>query len=416
MKHIITILTALLFVVNVSCQQQDANLNENKTIQLDEKSAQLIEADNAFGLEIFQKIREESDKENIMISPLSISVALAMAYNGADGATKTEMENALKLNGLTPEQINSSYKMLIAALQSLDEDVVFELANAIFYAEGFEVKSPFIKTNQDYYDAKVESIDFSSPSSVKHINDWVAEKTHDKIDKIVESLSPDDRMVLLNAIYFNGIWSVKFDEDGTKMHNFNRMDGVNIEVPMMNKEDKLDYTTNSLFSAIKLPYGTGQYNMVVLLPGSDKNSADIIDELSADNWNEWMESFETEEHVVVTMPRFKFAFELQLNNVLKKMGMQKAFVSSQSDFTKITDDKKLYISSVVHKSFIDVNENGTEAAAVTSVTFSTTSIGPGDQIPKIYFTVNKPFVFAITEKDTGAILFVGEVQNPEYEE
>ncbi len=416
MKFIITIFIAFLFVANVSCQQQETNPDDNKIIQLDEKSAQLIESDNAFGLEIFRKIREESAKENIMISPLSISVALAMAYNGAGSDTKTEMENALKLNGLTPEQINNSYKMLIAALQSLDEDVVFELANAIFYAKQFDVKSPFLNTNKNYYDAKVESLDFSSPSSVKHINDWVAEKTHDKIVKIVESLSPDDRMVLLNAIYFNGIWSVKFDEDGIKMHNFNKKGGANIEVPMMNKEDKLEYTTNSLFSAIKLPYGTGQYNMVVLLPGSDKNSADIIDDLSADNWNEWMKSFEIEEHVVVTMPRFKFAFELQLNNVLKKMGMQKAFVSSQSDFTEITDDKKLYISSVVHKSFIDVNENGTEAAAVTSVTFSTTSIGSGDQIKKIYFTADRPFVFAITEKDTDAILFIGEVQNPEYKE
>ncbi len=416
MKALFTFISLFIFIAISSCQQDNINQDENKLIQLDEKSAQLVEADNAFGLEIFQEIREESDKENIMISPLSISVALAMAYNGADGDTKTEMENTLKLNGLTPEQINSSYKMLIAALQSLDEDVVFELANAIFYANGFEVKSPFISTNQDYYDAKVESLDFSSPSSVFHINDWVAEKTHDKIEKIVESLSPDDRMVLLNAIYFNGIWSVKFDENGTKMRNFNKIDGTSHEVPMMNKEDKLEYSSNSLFEAVKLPYGSGQYNMVVLLPGSDKNSADIIDELSADNWNEWMKSFETEEHVVVTMPRFKFAFELQLNNALKKMGMQKAFVSSQSDFTKITDDKKLYISSVIHKSFIDVNENGTEAAAVTSVTFSTTSIGLGDQIQKIYFTVDKPFVFAITEKDTDAILFIGEVQNPEYEE
>ena len=416
MKALFTFISLFTFIAISSCQQDNINQDENKLIQLDEKSAQLVEADNAFGLEIFQEIREESEKENIMISPLSISVALAMAYNGADGDTKTEMENTLKLNGLTPEQINSSYKMLIAALQSLDEDVVFELANAIFYASGFEVKSQFLSTNQNYYDAKVESLDFSSPSAVKHINDWVEEKTHDKIEKIVESLSPDDRMVLLNAIYFNGIWSVKFDENGTKMRNFNKKDGTNHEVPMMNKEDKLEYTTNSLFSAIKLPYGNGQYNMVVFLPESEKSSADIIDELSADNWNEWMKNFETEEHVVVTMPRFKFAFELQLNNVLKKMGMQKAFVSSQSDFSKITDDKRLYISSVIHKSFIDVNENGTEAAAVTSVTFSTTSVGPGDQIQKIYFTVDKPFVFAITEKDTDAILFIGEVQNPEYEE
>lgn len=416
MKHIIAIISILFFGVNVSCQQDKDISDKNKTIDLDEKSAQLVEADNTFGLEIFQKIRNESDKENIMISPLSISVALAMAYNGADGDTKTEMENTLKLNGLTTEEINNSYKLLINALQSLDEEVVFELANAIFYTKDFAVKQAFINDNQNFYDAEVEAIDFSSPSAVPTINNWVAEKTHDKIEKIIENLSPYDRMVLLNAIYFNGIWSIEFDEDGTKMLNFTKQNGSTKEVPMMNKEDKLEYTTNSLFQAIKLPYGNGQYNMTVFLPANDKNSQDVIQELSADNWKAWNENFELKEHVVVTMPRFKFDFELQLNNVLKKMGMQKAFDSQLSDFTKISDDRNLFISSVVHKSFIDVNETGTEAAAVTSITFTTTSIGPGDQVQKIYFTVDQPFVFSITEKDTDAILFIGEVQNPEYEE
>lgn len=416
MKHIIAIISILFFGVNVSCQQDKDISDKNKTIDLDEKSAQLVEADNTFGLEIFQKIRNESDKENIMISPLSISVALAMAYNGADGDTKTEMENTLKLNGLTTEEINNSYKLLINALQSVDEEVVFELANAIFYTKDFAVKQAFINDNQNFYDAEVEAIDFSSPSAVPTINNWVAEKTHDKIEKIIENLSPYDRMVLLNAIYFNGIWSIEFDEDGTKMLNFTKQNGSTKEVPMMNKEDKLEYTTNSLFQAIKLPYGNGQYNMTVFLPANDKNSQDVIQELSADNWKAWNENFELKEHVVVTMPRFKFDFELQLNNVLKKMGMQKAFDSQLSDFTKISDDRNLFISSVVHKSFIDVNETGTEAAAVTSITFTTTSIGPGDQVQKIYFTVDQPFVFSITEKDTDAILFIGEVQNPEYEE
>jgi len=223
-------------------------------------------------------------------------------------------------------------------------------------------------------------------------------------------------MVLLNAIYFNGTWSVEFDDKGTKMLNFNKKDGSSRELAMMNKEDKLEYSSNSLFQAVKIPYGDGQYNMHVLLPENGKNSEDIIGALSAANWKTWNEEFEMHDHVVLTMPRFKFAFEMQINDVLKDLGMKKAFDSQQSDFSKISDDRDLYISSVIHKSFIDVNETGTEAAAVTSVTFTTTSIGPGDPVQKIYFTVDKPFVFAITEKDTEAILFVGEVQNPEYEQ
>jgi serine protease inhibitor len=271
MKTLFTIFTVLALCAFCSCQTDDSNTDENKTINLDEKSAQLIEADNTFGLELFQKIRKESKEENIMISPLSISVAFAMAYNGADKDTKTEMEKAMKLNGLTTEQINNSYKMLIKALQSLDEKVVFELANAIFYADGFTVKPDFLNINKTVYDAEVEKLNFNSQAAVDRINDWVSEKTNDKITKIIENLSPLDRMVLLNAIYFNGIWTNKFDEKGTHNLSFTKSNGTTIEVPMMQKEEKLDYTTNSLFSAVKMPYGNGQYNMVVMLPATGKN-------------------------------------------------------------------------------------------------------------------------------------------------
>lgn len=412
MKTLFTIFTVLAICAFSSCQTDDLKQDENKTINLDEKSAQLIEADNTFGLELFQKIREESEKDNIMISPLSISVAFAMAYNGADKDTRTEMEKAMKLNGLTTEQINNSYKMLIKALQSLDEKVVFELANAIFYADGFTVKPDFLNINKTVYDAEVEKLNFNSQAAVDRINDWVAGKTNDKITKIIENLSPLDRMVLLNAIYFNGIWTNKFDEKGTHNLTFTKSNGTTIEVPMMKKEEKLDYTTNSLFSAVKMPYGNGQYNMVVMLPATGKNSQNVIDALSFSNWKKWMTEFETKDPVVMTMPRFKFAFEIKLNDVLRKMGMNKAFQPNVADFSKIAEED-LYISSAVHKSFIDVNENGTEAAAVTSITFTTTSAG--NEPPKTIFYVDKPFVFAITEKDTDAILFIGEVNHPEYE-
>lgn len=414
MKTLFTFFALLILISAVSCQQENIENNEPKIIDLDQKSALLIESDNAFGLEIFQKIRKNSPEENIMISPLSISVALAMAYNGADSDTKTEMEKTLKLYGLTPEEINAAYKSLIAALQSVDEKVVFELANAIFYKEGFAVKPDFLNIIKNYYNAEVASLDFNSPSAVNTINGWVAAKTHDKILSIIDKLNAADRMVLLNAVYFNGIWTKEFNKEGTKMGNFVIKDGESIEIPLMNKEDKLEYLSNSLFEAVKLPYGKGQYNMIVMLPAQNKNSQNVIDELSAENLKKWEKDFKIEEHVVVTMPRFKFAFETSLNEVLKEMGMPKAF-SDQADFSKITGKKDLFISSVRHKSFIDVNENGTEAAAVTSITLGTTSAGPGDTVKKIYFTVDKPFIFAITEKDTGAILFMGEVQNPGYE-
>ncbi len=412
MKTIVTLLMIFAVCAFCSCQQEQIAGDTDKTIRMDEKSAQLIDADNTFGLEIFQKIRKTSDEENMMISPLSISVALAMAYNGAGADTKTEMETAMKLNGLSAEQINNSYKMLMDALQSLDEDVVFEIANAIFYADGFSVKSDFLNINKTVYDAEVEALDFGSSEAVDEINGWVAEKTHDKIEKIIEQLNPLDRMVLLNAVYFNGIWKNKFDEKGTHLLNFTKTNGTNMEVPMMNKEEKLDYTSNSLFSAVKMPYGNGQYNMVVMLPAGENSSQDVIDAFSATNWKSWMEGFESKDHVVVTMPRFKFAFETGLIKVLAQMGMGKAFQPDAADFSKISDED-LYISSAIHKSFIDVNENGTEAAAVTALTFSNTSVG--NEPPKIYSTVNKPFVFAITENDTNAILFMGEVNHPEYD-
>lgn len=412
MKAIFTFISLLLTIILGACQQENIN-NDTNLIKVDEKSAQLINANNEFGLDIFREVRSNSEDENIMISPLSISVALAMTYNGADGETKKEMEEALHVAGLTTDEINASYKMLIGALQSLDEDVVFELANAIYYADFFHVKSDFLNINSTNYDAEVVGLNFKSPTAIEVINNWVADKTHDKIMKIIEKLDDNDRMVLLNAVYFNGIWSKKFDEDGTKMRNFIKSDGTNIDIPMMNKEDALDYESNELFKAIRLPYGTGQYNMVVMLPIERKNSHDIIDQLSSENWENWNKTFKKEEHIVVTMPRFKFAFESELKSALKKMGMSQAFDPLASDLSGISDDADLYISSVLHKSYIDVNENGTEAAAVTAVIIGTTSIGVGEQ--KIYFTVDKPFVFAITEKDTGAILFIGEVQNPVYD-
>lgn len=378
-----------------------------------EKSAKLIEADNEFGMELFQKVIASDDTENVMVSPLSISLALAMTYNGANGETQTGMEKTLKLYGLTSDEINESYQSLVESLKSLDEKVLLEIANAIYYRNTFSVESDFISTNQSYYDAEVSALDFNSPDALNTINGWVATKTHDKITKILNEITPDNVMFLLNAIYFKGTWEKEFNSESTTDYPFTLENGETKDVAMMSRLDTLDYTSNDLFSAIRLPYGSGNYNMYVFLPTQDKTVQDVIDQLDPENWTSWMDNFQQTNSVEIMLPKFKFKYDIKLNDVLSDMGMGVAFTGN-ADFTGINKLGGLYIDFVKHKTFVDVNEEGTEAAAVTIVGIIYTSAGGGSET--IPFHVTKPFLFAITEKDTGAILFIGKVANPEYEE
>lgn len=412
MKTSLIAILILLFV-NVSCEKTNSGLEEIQN--LPEKSAQLINSDNAFGLDLFSRVVSQAEKNtNTTVSPLSVSLALAMTYNGAQGETKTEMEKAMKLSGLTPEQINNSHKALVEALRSGDSQVVLEIANAIYYHQGFTVLPDFISVNQNFYLAEVEALNFGNTNeALKTINGWVAQKTHDKIPTIIDKIDPLLRMVLLNAIYFNGIWKNKFGERDTHNYPFYFADGTKKDVATMKLETSLEYSSNDLFSAVNLPYGNGQFQMTVLLPNEGKTTKNVISELNMDNWPKWMESFKSENSVVVNMPRFKFSWELKLNEILQKMGMKQAFIGEVANFSGISGARDLFIGYVIHKTYIDVNENGTEAAAVTAVGMFTTSSGEPD--PRKYFTVNRPFLFAITEKTTGAILFIGEVTNPEYQ-
>jgi len=410
MKSSLSILLALFLLFAVSCNQDDITLP--KTITLDEKSTELIEAENEFGLELFQKIYAgEEAADNIMVSPLSVSLALAMTYNGANGETQKAMEETLKVYGLSPDEINESYASLVAALKSLDPKVILEIANAIYYREGFPVEQDFVSTNQNYYDAEVEALNFSSPQAVNIINDWVADKTHDKIDKILDNISGDHVMFLLNAIYFKGIWQSEFDEDYTEDLPFYLENGSTAQVPTMQKTESLPYYSNNVFRAVKLAYGAGNYNMFVFLPQEENSLEDIVDELSVDTWKSWMESFTDTVNIDLKLPRLKYKYEITLNEVLADMGMGVAF-GDGADFTGINKGGGLKIDYVKHKTFIEVNEKGTEAAAVTVVAIGYTSVGPQN----MQFNVNRPFLYAITEKDTDAILFMGTVKNPESEE
>ena len=407
MKTPLTLLITALIVLASGCNLNDPV--DTPGIEVSEKSAKLIDANNQFGFDLFQKVYAyEEEAENIMISPLSVALALAMTYNGAETTTKEAMEKTLRLQGLTKEEINLSYQTLVNGLKSVDPKVLLEIANAIYYRnQGFDVETSFVTANRTFYNAEVSALDFGSPAALDIINGWVYDKTRGLIPTIIQEISPSHVMFLLNAIYFKGTWTKEFNPKSTVKHPFTVLPGKTVEADYMHRTDTLDYARNELFSAIRLPYGKENYNMYVFLPEPDKKLEDLLTQLNKQNWENWMKLFKKTQTVDIMLPKFKFPYEIKLNDVLSDMGMGIAF-GPQADFAGINRGGGLNIDYVKHKSFIEVNEEGTEAAAVTIVVIDRTSVGPS----KTYFHVNKPFMFAITEKTTGAIMFMGTVKQP----
>ena len=401
------LITALFFSVS-ACNNDDPGNNHSTEITLTEKSADIVSADNKFGIELFQKINASLEvPKNIMISPLSVSLALAMVYNGTEGNTRKQMEEMLHKANLTPEDINQSYKDLVAGLVSHDPMVELSISNAIFYRNTFTIKNDFISTNQNYYNAEIEGLDFTkSDQTLNAVNGWVNQKTKGKIDKIIDQVNADDIMYLLNAIYFNGEWKYRFDSKETTDLSFTKEDQTVVQVPTMTIENTFNYFSNQTFQMLEIPYGSGKYSMLVFLPESGRNTNDVISMVTSENLNEWISKL-TEQKKKVYLPKFEFKFEDSLVDELSALGMTDAFDDAAANLSGISDAAQLVISEVMHKTYIKVDERGTEAAAVTGITFGTTSIGLDNS-----FRVDHPFVFAIREKDTNAILFVGKVMNP----
>lgn len=402
MKKILFWVPIVLAVILSGCDKEDTpSLNE-----LPAKTKQLTDADNEFGFELFKHVNSGlKEDENMAVSPLSVSLALAMTYNGAAGDTRISMEETMKLAGLTRDEINNLYRELTMALLSDDPKVKLEIANSIWYRDDFEILADFIERNEVYYDAMVKSLDFSDPGAKDIINDWVAAKTHDKIDTIIDQISSESFMFLINAIYFKGTWQYEFDEKETESRNFYLGDGNSIQVPTMKMEADLNMMKSDLFNAVELPYGKGNWVMYVLVPNGEYGVNDLIAGLDNASWKEYLTEFYEQKEVKLQLPKWKSEFEYSLKPALKDMGMGISFTDA-ADFSDILPGAPLRISEVKHKTFIEVNEEGTEAAAVTSVEIELTSIS-GD-----YFHVDKPFVYIISEKTTGAILFAGRVMNP----
>ncbi len=369
----------------------------------------LVNAGNAFGFELFREINKQDPGKSIFISSLSVSMSLGMTLNGAAGETLDSMLATLQFQGLTLSQADSSYRSLIRLITTLDPAVASDIANSIWYRQGFPVKQAFIDCSKTYFNAEVAALDFASPEAPGIINAWVGRSTNGRIPEIIDEIDPSMVMYLINAIYFKGVWTTQFDPRHTRSAPFYLADGSTKTCPMMSVEDKFQYAENDDFQAVDLPYGNGYFSMTIILPRPGQSIDALVAQFTQENWNGWLESLRKTD-LTVMLPRFRLEYELELTSVLKALGMGIAFDQGRADFSSLMDVppeilEKLYISEVKHKTFVEVNEEGTEASAATSTGMAGTSMGPEIRI-------DRPFLFFIRENHSGTILFAGKLLSP----
>jgi len=372
----------------------------------------LAESSNDFGLRLTRALYFAKPGNNVFLSPLSIHLALDMTFMGAESATKTEMEDVLDLSELTRQEVASLANKLLETIGKAP-DVNISIANSIWARKGYPFKESFLKTGEDYFGARIEELDFGSQDAVEAINSWVKDNTNGKIDRIVKQLNPLDVMVLLNAIYFEGPWKHQFDKENTKEMTFHLPANREKTIPMMSQSGTFMYLQTERAEIIRLPYGRqSRVAAYVVLPNEDCQLGPVINRLDLATWRGWMSDLKRSRGRIV-LPKFKLRYESELNDPLIELGMERAFDENEADFEGIIDlpTQNAYISKVRHKTYLEVAEWGTEAAAATSVKMGLTSIGPSED--SFNMVVDRPFLFAIRHEESGGLLFAGAVMNPE---
>jgi len=367
---------------------------------LSASETKIIGGSNEFAFDLFRTGNLAQHDSNVFISPLSASMALGMTANGADGTTYDEMRTALRLTGATREDVDVGYESLITMLRGLDPGTQFTIANSIWYEQSFPFNASFLDESKQYFDARVQALDFTNPSALTTINTWVSEQTNDKIPKILESISPNEVMFLVNAIYFKGIWQKQFDKSKTVDGTFHASDGTTALVPMMARGEGVQYAATSEYQAVDLPYGNSAFTMTVVLPSSNADIDAFAESFDQAKWNSLVSSLQ-DTNLEVFLPRFRIEWSRPLNEDLKQLGMRLAF--SNADFTRMSPrGRDLFITRVIQKTFVDVDEEGTEAAAATAVGVGVTSMPAS-------FRADRPFLVVIRERFSGTILFIGKI-------
>jgi serpin B len=379
--------------------------------QLSTAERTLIEAGNGFGLELMRQVTQAEEGPNVVISPLSASMALGMTLNGAAGSTFEAMRATLGYGVLTQEEINTGYHDLLELLRGLDGTVEFSVANSVWSRDGFPFHDAFFQQVSGAFDAHLETRDFGDPATLDAINGWVSEETNGYIPRLLDGIDPQMVMFLVNAIYFDGRWTTRFDAGETMAWDFRRADGSTVAVDMMTlREHTVPTLRTEDFTAAELTYGGGAFGMVVVVPEGETTAHDLASGMDAEWWNSLTGGLEDFELARISLPRFTLSYGTTLNEALKAMGMEVAFSETEADFTNLSPEgDRLYIDEVRQKTFIQVDEAGTKAAAATSVGIGVTSLPP-------MLVADRPFLFAIRERLSGTLLFTGLVGDPTVEE
>jgi len=367
-----------------------------------EQEQQVVGAHNIFGFSLFQELEKEDKNQNIFISPLSASLALSMLYNGADGQTKDAMANALQVKGIDILRLNKSNTNIASLLANPDNGITLSIANSLWIKNGTQIIPNFLTINKNYYLASVTNLDFSNPQSADKINKWASDNTNGKIPTVVNPPIPSNEiLMLLNAVYFKGTWTEQFEKNATKEDTFTNIDGVTTHA-MMTHHAKYQYVETNDFQGIALPYGKSQrMNMYVFLP--KVSLSQFLQQLNPESWATWTNNFRLTDGTII-LPKFKLNYNKQLNNALKALGMGNAFANSAN--FDLLSSQSVAVSDVTQGTYVDVNEEGTEAAAVTAIGVGMGSIGENSFV----MNVNKPFFFAIVDNKTHEILFMGTIE------
>lgn len=376
----------------------------------DHVDERLVQGNTTFGFSIFRALCEKDPHGNIFISPAGISMALAMTSNGAAGETLQEMLGTLRLQEMGLDEMNRAFANLKSILENPDPGVELVLANSIWARRDVDFNEDFLQRNRDHFTAEIGALDFDAPDAAPAINRWVEQQTRGKIDKIVDApIDPLTVLFLINALYFNGAWSDEFDPELTREMPFRLPGGTEKNHPTMFREGRYAYFQGEGFEAVRIPYGENRrIVMTLFLPSPESSLMDFYRELTPGNWASWQLSF-GEMPGEIGLPRFKFEYEVSLNELLRELGMERAFDPRRADFSGMHPaPPEIYISGVKHKTYVDVSEKGTEAAAVTSVECVATSV----QLDRFSMIVDRPFFFTINDEKTGTILFMGAVNEP----
>lgn len=399
---ILVSLGACCFGFNKGPKATKANKESDKAAEIVDKN--FVGSNSEFALDLFNRLANKDSSSNIFISPISISIAMAMVYNGANGASRQDISEIFRFKNYDADSLNKAFKLLLTSMSGIDEMVELYTGNSIWLKDDLKINKDFTSLTENYYNATVNLADFESSDTVNKINDWAGKATQGKIKNIADPASLKNAVIYLaNAIYFKGQWRDKFKQENTEEDDFFLADKSSKKVQMMQNTGEFDYYDGEKFRVIRMPYGRRKSSMYVFLPDEDIDINDLLTSLSVELLDKYILQ-STSEEVMLKFPKFNIDYSANLENTLKNMGMNTSFNKDTADFSGIAPG--VFISQIAHKAIIEVNEEGTVAAAASSFGMGALAVKP------IEFTVNKPFILLIKDDRTGNILFEGRIMVP----